>query len=82
MQYEWGEKRNPYRILMGKPEGKSPLGRPRCRWVANIKINIGEIGWNGVIWIGLVWLRIGTVEGSCEHGNEPSGSIKCWEVPE
>jgi hypothetical protein len=35
-----------------------------------------------VVWIGLMWLRIGTVEGSCEHGNEPSGSIKYWEVLE
>jgi hypothetical protein len=33
-------------------------------------------------WIGLIWLRIGIVEGSCEHGNEPSGSIKYWEVLE
>jgi hypothetical protein len=35
-----------------------------------------------VVWTGLSWLRIGPVEGSCEHGNEPSGSIKCWEVLE
>jgi hypothetical protein len=36
---------------VGKPEGKRPLGRPRCRWVDNIKIYIREIGWKGVIWI-------------------------------
>jgi hypothetical protein len=42
-----GEKRNAYRILVGKPEGKSPLGRPRRRWVDNIKIYVGEIGWDG-----------------------------------
>jgi hypothetical protein len=35
-----------------------------------------------MVWTGSIWLRIGPVEGSCEHGNEPSGSIKCWEVLE
>jgi hypothetical protein len=43
-----GEKRNAYRILVGKPEGKRPLGRPRCRWVDNIKMDFREIGWDGV----------------------------------
>jgi hypothetical protein len=38
-----GEKRNAYRILMGRPEGKRPIGRPRCRWVDNIRIDIREI---------------------------------------
>jgi hypothetical protein len=42
------EKRNTYRLLVGKPAGKIPLGRPRCRWVNNIKINLVEIGWGGV----------------------------------
>jgi hypothetical protein len=37
---------------------------------------------DGMVWIGLIWLRIGPVEGSCEHGIEPSGSIECWEVLE
>jgi hypothetical protein len=46
-------KRNPYRSLVGKPEGKRPLGRPRCRWVDNIKMNLGEIGWDGRDWIEL-----------------------------
>jgi hypothetical protein len=49
-----GEKRNAYRILVGKPEGKRPLGRPRRRWVDNIKIDLREIGWDGVDWIHLV----------------------------
>jgi hypothetical protein len=48
-----GEKRNAYRFLAGKPEGKRPLGRPRCRWVDNIKKNLGEVGWGDVDWIGL-----------------------------
>jgi hypothetical protein len=49
-----GEKRNAYRLLVRKPEGRSPLGRPRCRWVDNIKIDLLEIVWDGVDWIGLV----------------------------
>jgi hypothetical protein len=48
-----GEKRNAYRLLVGKPEGKRPLGRPRSRWVDNIRINLGEVGWSDVNWIGL-----------------------------
>jgi hypothetical protein len=43
-----GEKRNAYRILVGKPEGKRPLGRPRRRWVDNIKMDLRETGWDGV----------------------------------
>jgi hypothetical protein len=49
---------------VGKPEGKRPLGRPRCRWVDNIKMDLGEIGWDGRDWIKLA------------HGNEPSGFLK------
>jgi hypothetical protein len=48
-----GEKRNAYRLLMGKPEGKRPLGRARCRWVDNIRMDLGEVGWGDVDWIGL-----------------------------
>jgi hypothetical protein len=47
------EKRNVYMLLVGKPEGKRPLGRPRQLWVDNIKMDLGEIGWGGVDWIGL-----------------------------
>jgi hypothetical protein len=47
-----GEKRNAYRLLVGKPEGKRPLGRSRRRWVDNIKMDLLEIGWGGVDWIG------------------------------
>jgi hypothetical protein len=46
-----GEKRNAYRILVAKREGKRPLGRPRHRWVDNIKVNLREIGLVGVPWI-------------------------------
>jgi hypothetical protein len=48
-----GEKGNAYRILVGKPEGKRPLGRPRRRWVDNIKIDLRLIGWDGMDWIDL-----------------------------
>jgi hypothetical protein len=48
------EKRNARRIMVGKPEGKRPLGRPRHRWVNNIRMDLVEIGWNGVDWIDMV----------------------------
>jgi hypothetical protein len=48
-----GEKRNAYRLLVGKPEGKRPLGRPRHRWEDNVRINLREIGWAGMDWIDL-----------------------------
>jgi hypothetical protein len=54
------EKRNIYRIFVANPEGKRPLRRPRCRWVDNIKMDLREIGWDGVDWIGLIGLRIET----------------------
>jgi hypothetical protein len=69
-----GEKRNAYRLLVGKPEGKRPLGRPRRRWWIILRLILEKLA--GVMWSGLVWLRIGTVESSCECGNEPSGSMK------
>jgi hypothetical protein len=47
------EERNAYRMLVGQPEGKRPLGRPRRRWVDNIKMNLREIGWDGMDWIDL-----------------------------
>jgi hypothetical protein len=48
-----GEKRNAYRLLVGKPEGRRPLGGPRRRWVDNVKMNLLDISWGGVDWIGL-----------------------------
>jgi hypothetical protein len=49
-----GEKRNVYRILVGKPEGKRSLGRPKHRWEDNIKMDLREIGWGGIDWIDLL----------------------------
>jgi hypothetical protein len=48
-----GPKRNAHRLLVEKPEGGRPLRRPRHRWVDNIKMDLGAIGWDGVEWIGL-----------------------------
>jgi hypothetical protein len=52
-----GEKRNVYRMLMGKPEGKKPVGRPRRRWVDNIKMVLREIGRDCMYWIDLAQYR-------------------------
>jgi hypothetical protein len=57
MRWAWNvgrmmEKRTVYRLLMGKTEGKRPLGRPRRRWVGNIKMDLGDAGWSGIDWIG------------------------------
>jgi hypothetical protein len=48
-----GERRHAYRILVGKPEGKSPLGRLRRRWADNIKMDLREVGWDARDWIDL-----------------------------
>ena len=48
-----GEERGTYRVLVGKPEGKRPLGRPRHRWVDNIRMDLQEVGYGSVDWIGL-----------------------------
>jgi hypothetical protein len=52
-----GEKRNAYRLLVGKPEGKRPLGRPRRRWIDNTRMDLGEVKWDDVVWIGLAQER-------------------------
>jgi hypothetical protein len=71
-----GEKLNAYRILVGKPEGTNHWedqdvgGWTILKWILKRQ--------DGMVWIGLIWLRTGT----SEHGNEPPGSIKCWEVLE
>jgi hypothetical protein len=43
-----GDNRNAYRVLVGRPEGKRPLGRPRCRWDDHVKMNLREVGWSGM----------------------------------
>jgi hypothetical protein len=50
---QMGEKRNAYRLLVGKPEGRRPVGRPRRRWLNNIRMDLVEVGWGDVDWIGL-----------------------------
>jgi hypothetical protein len=70
--------RGAYNILVGRPEGRRPLGRPRRRWEDNIKMYLKEIGFGGC---GLDSFGLGQrqVAGSYEHGDEPSGFIKCGE---
>jgi hypothetical protein len=57
-----GAERNLYKVLMGKPEGKRLLGRPRCRWEDGTRMNLRETEWEGV-WIGFDCFRIGTGDG-------------------
>jgi hypothetical protein len=73
------EKRNAYRLLVGTPEGKRPLGRPKRGWVVNIKMDLVEVGWGNVDWIVLAQDR-GKWRALLECGNEPSYCMKCWEV--
>ena len=56
-----GDRRGVYRVLVGKPEGKRPLGRPRHRWEHNINVGLQEVGCGGMNWIELA--RIGTLSG-------------------
>ena len=74
----YGERRGVYRVLVWKPEGKRPLGRPRCRWEDNIKLDIQEVGCGGC-GLDRAGSELGQVAGTCECGNEPSSSIKCGE---
>jgi hypothetical protein len=74
-----GEKRNAYKLLVENPDG-----RPRRRWLANVRMDLVEVGWGYVDWIGLARSGSGQgqVESPCEFGVEPSGSRKCWETIE
>jgi len=67
-----GEEMGAYKVLLGKPEGRRPLGRPRRRWVDNIRMDLQEVGCDYMDWIGLA-----EVAEACECGNEPSDSVKC-----
>jgi hypothetical protein len=75
-----GERRGAYRALVGKPDGRRPLGRPRRIWEDNIKMNLKEMGW------GRGQDRSGSeqrqVVSCCECDHEPSGFIKCGEFLE
>jgi hypothetical protein len=71
-----GERRNAYRLLVGKPEGRRPLGRPRRSWFNNIRMDLVEVRWGDVDWIGLAqdkdrWRALVN-----------SSSIKCGETIE
>jgi hypothetical protein len=68
-----GEERKVYKVLVGKPEGKRPLGRPRRRWEDGIRMDLGEIGLGGGGLDSTVSGQ-GPVAGCCECGDEPSGS--------
>jgi hypothetical protein len=48
-----GHRRSVYRVLVGRPEAKRPLGRPKCRWEDNIKMDLQEVGWGDIAWIAL-----------------------------
>jgi len=74
----YGRGEGVYRVLVGKPEGRRPLGRPRCRWADNIRMDLQEVGCGYMDWIGLAQDR--QVADACECGNEPSGSVKCGEI--
>jgi hypothetical protein len=73
----YGEMRGVYRVLMGKPEGKIPFGRPRRRWEDNIKMDLQEVGYG----LDRANSGYGKLTGTCKRRNEPSGSIKCGEFP-
>jgi len=67
----YGAEKDVYRVLLGKPEGQRPHGRPRHRWEDNIKMDLQEVGCGDLDWFELA--------GTCKRGNEPSASIKCRE---
>jgi hypothetical protein len=89
-----GGKRNAYRLLVGKSEGKRPPGRPRRRWVDNIRMDLGEVGWGDVEWIGLAkdrnrWialvnsvlnLRVPRSVGKLSSGLTSSGLSSCAQL--
>jgi hypothetical protein len=69
-----GERRGVYRLLVWKPEGKRPLGRPRRKLEDNIKMHLQKMGCGGKDWI-----KLAQLVGTCECGNDPSGSIESGE---
>jgi hypothetical protein len=84
MRWAWrvarmGENRSAYRLLVGKPEENRPLGRPRRRWMDNVKMDLVGIGLGSV---DLSSSGYGQMGSSYQCGNEHSGFIKCWETTE
>jgi hypothetical protein len=67
-----GEERKLYRVLVGKPKGKRPLGRPRSRWEDGIRMDLRETGWGSVEWVQFAHDK-GSVASCCEYGHEPAG---------
>jgi len=76
-----GDRRGVYRFLVGKPEGRRPLGRRKRRWEDHIKLDPQEVGCGDMDWIYVVQDGY-KVAGTCDCGNEPSGSVKCGELAE
>jgi hypothetical protein len=72
-----GERRGAYRALVEKPEEGRPLGRPRCKWEDNIKMDLGEVGWGQVL--DRSGTGYGQIAGCCKCGNERSVFIECRE---
>ena len=71
-----GDRRGAYRVLVGRAAGRRPLGRPRHRWEDNITMGLQEVGWeHGLDFSG----SEGKVAGTCERGNDHSGSVKFGE---
>ena len=68
-------------VLLEKPEVKRPLGRPKQRWEDNIKMDLQKVIWGVMDWIDLAQ-DTDKVVGTCKHGNELSGTIKCWKFLE
>ena len=73
----YGEKRGVFKVLVGKPEGKRPLGRTRRRWKDNIKMDLQEVGWGHGM--DLYGSGQGQMASTCEFGNNISRSIKFGE---
>ena len=69
-----GERIGLYGVLVGNPERKRPLRKHRNRWEDNIKMDLQEVGYGS-----MDWMELAQEAGTCERGNEPSGSIKCGE---
>jgi len=73
----YGGRTGVYRVLVGKPEGKSPIGRPRRSWEDNIKMKIDDVGWGHGL--DRCCSGQGQVAGTCECADKLPGSIKCGE---